>query len=105
LFILLFILYFACYKESLAKIIRQNEKIISKLDALNERVLKIEEACNKNNNNNNNNNVNPEFIQVRFHNVNEKFNKKLYVGLCILLLIIIYTLFIENNEGNCGSIN
>jgi len=75
------------YKDTLAKLLRQNTKIITKLDviitkqqALEERVVKIEEICN--NKSNDNNKVDLGFIQVRFHY--KKFNTKLYVGLCSL---------------------
>jgi hypothetical protein len=60
---------FYCYIGStLEKILRQNTKIISKLDviisnqkSLEARVLKIEEACNNNINND------AEFIKVRLN--------------------------------------
>ena len=74
---------------------QQNVEILSKLDILISKVTKLE------NKNNDNGSVDVDFIKVRL-----KFDIKLYVGSCrfIKLLIILYTLFIENHERNCRQI-
>ena len=73
---------------------QQNVEILSKLDILISKVSKLEK-------NNDNGSVDVDFIKVRL-----KFDIKLYVGSCrfIKLLIILYTLFIENHERNCRQI-
>lgn len=94
--IYLLLIVFYCYKDTNSeKILQQNVEILSKLDILISKVTKLE------NKNNDNGSVDVDFIKVRL-----KFDIKLYVGSCrfIKLLIILYTLFIENHERNCRQI-
>jgi len=56
--------------------LRQNSKILVKLDTLISRVSKLESICKKNDDDGNGN-VDMDFIKVRL-----KFNIKLYVGSC-----------------------
>jgi hypothetical protein len=62
-----FYLFIFIYKESIAKIIRQNNKIISKLDMIISNQKSLEEKFEeKSNGSNNINNIDFDFIQVRF---------------------------------------